>query len=106
MLVDRYRCLLLTGWANCFSQTRTLDRAIEHALATPCVMGRRTISRTICALGRQAQDWSADYRMFSRAGWNPETLFERIISEYLARYPKRPVVVALDDTKIAKTGKQ
>jgi hypothetical protein len=105
MLVDRYRSLLQTGWADCFPQTRTLDRAVEHALATPCVMGKRTISRTICALGRHNQDWSADYKMFSRCDWNPDTLFERVISEYLARYPNRPVVVALDDTKIAKTGK-
>ncbi|HXH85502.1 MAG TPA: transposase [Nitrospira sp.] len=105
MLVDCYRSLLETGWASCFAQARTLNRAIEHALASPCVMGRRTISRTICALGRQDQDWSAHYKMFSRSDWNAETLFELVMADYLKRYPERPVVVAIDDTKIAKTGK-
>jgi len=78
---------------------------MEHALATPCLMGRRTISRTICALGRQDRDWSADYKVFSRSQWDADTLFEPVISEYLARYPGRKIVVAFDDTKIAKTGK-
>jgi len=57
-------------------------------------------------LGRSDRDWSGDYKMFSRCKWEPERLFDPVIDEYLDRYPKRPVVSAIDDTKIRKTGKR
>ncbi|MDO8636863.1 MAG: hypothetical protein Q7R34_11650 [Dehalococcoidia bacterium] len=68
-------------------------------------MGRRTISRTLCALGRSGQDWNADYKMFSRSRWRAESLFDLVIEDYLVRYPEGPITVAVDDTKLAKTGK-
>ena len=52
MLTEEFYSLLEQGWKSVFAQKRSRERAIEHALALPCVMGRRTISRTICALGR------------------------------------------------------
>jgi len=105
-LIQQYHSLLDRGWQGAFPQARSLERAIEHAVALPCVFGRRTISRTISALGRSDRDWSGDYKMFSRCKWEPERLFEPVIDEYLDRYPKMPVVSAIDDTKIRKTGKK
>ena len=104
-LLQQYLLLLTLGWKGAFCQRRTLHRAIEHALALPCVLGRRTISRTICALGRQHQDWTADYRIFSRRSWDPERLFDPVFREYLQRCPDGPVPVALDDTTLKKAGK-
>jgi hypothetical protein len=43
--------------------------------------------------------------MFSRSPWDADRLFDPVADEYLARYPKGPVVMALDDTKLHKTGK-
>ncbi len=106
MLTAQLCSLLYEGWRTVFSQERSHYRAIEHALALPCAMGRRTISRTLCALGRTDQDWSADYKMFSRSQWQAESLFDPVIADYLKRYPEGPITAAFDDTKLAKTGKK
>ena len=106
MLLERLHSLLECGWQAAFPQTRSRKRAIQHAIALPCVFGRRTISRTLSALGRSDHDWSADYKMFSRCRWNPERLFDPVLDEYLERYPNRPVVAAIDDTKLKKTGRK
>jgi len=106
MLIQQFHSLLDQGWRRAFPQGRSHRRAIEHAIAMPCVFGRRTVSRTICALGRSQQDWSADYKVFSRCRWEQDLLFEPVIDEYLARYPKGLVVAAVDDTHLRKTGKK
>jgi hypothetical protein len=106
MLIQEFHSLLERGWQSAFPGARSRKRAIEHAIALPCVFGRRTISRTLGALGRWDQDWSADYKMFSRSQWKPERLFDPVIDEYLERYPKRPVIAALDDTKLRKVGRK
>ncbi|MGH6867949.1 MAG: hypothetical protein ACREDA_03535 [Methylocella sp.] len=106
MLVQQFHSILDRGWQTVFPQQRTHQRAIEHAIALPCVFGRRTISRTVGALGRANGDWSADYKMFSRSGWEPQRLFDPVIDEYLNRYPKATIVAAIDDTKLRKTGKK
>lgn len=106
MLIKEFHSLLERGWRSAFPGARSHKRAIEHAIALPCVFGRRTISRTLGALGRWDQDWSADYKMFSRCRWQPERLFDPVIDEYLRRYPGRPVIAAVDDTKLRKTGRK
>lgn len=103
---EQYWSLLCAGWANVFAQKRTLHRAIEHAIAMPCAMGRRTISRAICALGRQHQDWSADYKLYSRSQWDPRQLFTPVLPTFLRRYRSGFVPIGFDDTKTPKTGKK
>jgi hypothetical protein len=106
MLLENYTSLLQEGWHDVFAQERTQRRAIEHALSLPMVFGRRTISRTICSLDRAHQDWSADYKFFSRSDWETEGLFAPVLRDYLRRYPQGPIGVAFDDTKLAKSGKK
>src|SRR5258708_2412390 len=106
MLIQEFHSLLERGWQSAFPGARSQKRAIQHAIALPCVFGRRTISRTLGALGRWDQDWSADYKMFSRCRWKPERLFDPVIDEYLERYSKRPVIAAIDDTKLRKVGRK
>jgi hypothetical protein len=106
MLMRRFRVLLETSWGAVFPQARSHQRAIEHAIALPCVLGRRTISRMLGALGRTASDWSADYKIFSRSLWDVGRLFEPVIDEYLKRYPKGAVKVAIDDTSLRKIGRK
>ncbi len=106
MLLENYTSLLQAEWHDVFAQERTQRRAIEHALSLPMVLGRRTISRTICSLDRAHQDWSADYKFFSRSDWETEGLFAPVLRDYLRRYRKGPIGVAFDDTKLAKSGKK
>jgi hypothetical protein len=106
MLLPFYRSLLEQSWKDVFKQKRTLRRGIEHALTWPSAMGRRTISQIICVEGRSQQDWSADYKLYSRSRWDDQKLFNRISEEYLDRYPKGPVVLAIDDTRVVKSGKK
>jgi hypothetical protein len=106
MFSERFHSNLLKGWEDVFTQKRTLNRAIEHAVVTPCSLGQRTISRTICALDRHQQDWSADYKIFSRSKWNEDELFSPVIPNFLNRYPGRAVPVGFDDTKLPKCGRK
>jgi hypothetical protein len=97
---------LLEGWKPVFPQARTHQRAVAHALAAACTLGRRTLSRSIVLLGRAQKDWSADYKIFSRCRWRSQDLFTPVLTDYLHRYPQGPLTVALDDTKLPKTGKK
>jgi hypothetical protein len=106
MLSQQLHTLLSQGWRLAFAQARTHRRAMQHAFVLPCVLGRRTITRTLCALGRTERDWSADYKMFSRCRWQADRLFQPVLDEHLERYPQGPVTAAIDDTKLRKTGKK
>ena len=106
MLKEQFYSLMEQGWQTVFAQKRSRERAIDQAMALPCIQGRRTISQTICALGRSHQDWSADYKIFSRSQWKADSLFDPVIENYLTRYPDSPIRVAFDDTKLKKTGKK
>ena len=100
-------CEVLGGWKHCFKDHRTFRRAKEHALALLVCFGRRTISRSICVLGRQFRNWTPEYRLFSQCRWKPHSLFDVVleqIPELLS--PTQPLVVALDDTPCRKTGKR
>jgi len=67
---------ILRAWAPAFSQTRSAQRAVDQALGSLLSLGRRTLSRALLALGRQDQDWSADYKLHSRANWKAQELFQ------------------------------
>src|SRR5512136_482255 len=105
-LLPRF-CEVLGGWKRCFRDHRTFRRAKEHGLALLVCLGRRTISRSICVLGRQFRNWTPEYRLFSKCRWKPHSLFDAVleqIPELLS--PTQPLVVALDDTPCRKTGKR
>jgi len=107
MLAEHMTSLLQDACSGVFVQERSRVRAMELSLGTLCSLGRRTLSRSICAVGRQHQDWSADYKVFSRSQWEPDQLFAPVVKEYLARYPgNQPVCLAFDDTKLAKSGRK
>jgi hypothetical protein len=105
-LLPRF-CEVLAGWRCCFEDYRTFHRAKEHALALLVCLGRRTISRSICVLGRQFRNWTSEYRLFSKRRWKKHDLFDAVLNntpELLN--PNQPLVVALDDTICHKTGKR
>jgi hypothetical protein len=107
MLCKQLTSLLKDACSDAFAQERSRIRAMELSFGTLCALGRRTVSRSICALGRQHQDWSADYKVFSRSPWEPDQMFAPVVKEYLLRYPDtEPVCLAFDDTKLKKSGRK
>ena len=100
-------CVVLGGWRRCFSDHRTYRRAKEHAVAVLVCLGRRTISRCICVLGRQFRNWNSEYRLFSKCKWKPQALFDVVLEQIPDLLsPAHPLVAVLDDTTRKKTGKR
>jgi len=96
---------LIQQWRPCFADYRTHRRAVGFALSLLVGLGRRTISRAICAQQRQFQSWASDYKLFSLSRWTPRSLFDVVLKLALELVPKtQPVVIALDDTIARKTG--
>ena len=62
---------LVQQWRPCFADYRTHRRAVGFALSLLVCLGRRTISRAICAQQRQFQSWASDYKLFSLSRWTP-----------------------------------
>jgi hypothetical protein len=98
---------LLRDWGKIFSQERTAIRVLPLTYGLLLSSFKHTTSSAICALGRQFEDWSANYRVFSRSPWNPHALFDPIIDRALALLPPypAPVIGAMDDTTCKKSGR-
>ncbi len=97
---------ILGDWAPAFAQPRSAGRAIDQALGSLLALGRRTLSRSLWALGRQNQDWSADYKLHSRASWEMQDLFQPVLQLAAGFCDDSLLVVAMDDTRIRKTGRK
>lgn len=97
---------IASGWQGAFAQARSFRRALALAVGLLCGLGRATTTRAILALGRKGRDWSADYRLCSRAPWSAEALFTCALKEALARTPGDWCVLAFDDTRLKKSGRR
>lgn len=95
---------IIADWRPLFPQPRSYLRAVRQALGTLICLGRRTVSRIIWTLGGAHRDWRADYFLFSRCQWDSAQLFTPIVQHALAWCPGRYVGVAIDDTRLRKTG--
>lgn len=81
-------------------------RLASHMLATLISPERATVTNFICAGGGQHADWSADYRLYSRGRVDADALFDAVREPLLAALaPGAPLVVALDDTLVRKSGR-
>jgi len=92
-------------WRSVFPQQRSWKRATAQALGLLVCLGRRTLSRVIWTNGGQHRSWSAEYFLHSRCSWDPQRLFAPILQQALAYCPGPLVGVAVDDTKLRKTGR-
>lgn len=92
-------------WRGVFPQGRTWRRAVRQALGSLVCVGRRCLSRIIWTNGGQGRSWSAEYFLHSRCDWQPQALFQPILQRGLTYCPGRLVGVAVDDTRLAKTGR-
>lgn len=64
-----------------------------------------TVTNFICLNGRAQQDWTADYRLYSQDRVDENVLFAGALDELQKSLPPdKPLVLAIDDTLIRKTG--
>jgi len=56
--------------------------------------------------GRQFLDWSADYRLYGKQRVDCEKIFSQIQKEIFSLNTGKPLVTALDDSLLRKTGKK
>jgi DDE superfamily endonuclease len=105
VLLTRFLALL-SLWRPVFPQERSFQRAVRQAAGALLVVGSATLTRILASLGHDQQDWSADYKLHARADWNEQDLFDALLPSALAHCPGRFVPVALDDTRLRKTGQR
>lgn len=68
--------------------------------------GRHTVAALITVFGKQFQDWTADYSLYSKDRVEATVLFRQVRKEVeTLGQAKRPLCLALDDTILRKTGK-
>src|SRR5208283_5356089 len=96
---------IVADWDASFPQRRTVRRAVRQALGSLVCLGRRCLSRIIWTQGRQQRSWSSEYFLHSRCRWEPQTLFAGVWRRALPYCPGRLVGVAVDDTRLRKTGR-
>jgi hypothetical protein len=96
---------IVQPWRAIFVQQRTWVRATRQALGGLLVLGRATLSRILWTNGREQKAWSGEYFLHSRAAWDPQALFAPLLKQGVAFCPGKLVGVAVDDTRLRKTGR-
>jgi len=89
-----------------FPSNKTSLRAQTHAFGALCGESPHTVTSTIEFKGTENQDWSADYKLYSRSKWSPEDLFSPLIKGCLPYFSGPYVVASIDDSIFKKTGKK
>lgn len=94
----------MLNWIDAFKQNRTVMNAIRMAFSLLLNPSRNTITQGLVFSGLESQDWSLFYKLFSRSQWDKDDLFKPIIKETISSM-ENYICLAVDDTKIKKTGK-
>jgi hypothetical protein len=92
-------------WRGVFPQRRTWRRAARQALGSLVCLGRHCLTRILWTWGGETRSWGAEYFLHARCQWNPQALFAPILRGALPYCPGRLVGVAVDDTRLRKTGR-
>ena len=96
---------IAADWRPVFPQQRSFQHAVRQALGSLVCLGRRCLSRIIWTWGGQTRAWAAEYLLHARCRWQAQDLFAPILRRGLAYCPGRLVGVAVDDTRLRKTGR-
>jgi hypothetical protein len=81
------------------------ERVYRHLLSQLLCMGRHTVTGILGTCGQLFDDWSADYRMYSRQRVDLEKLFTPVRQTLTTRLvAEAPLITALDDTNLRKWG--
>jgi hypothetical protein len=95
---------IMSEWRLAFSQDRVYARALRQLVGGLLSLGTRTISRTLACVGRDQQDWSAEYKLHSRSDWSVSDLFDPILRRAHPLCGDKWVGIAFDDGRLHKTG--
>jgi len=96
---------IVADWRGAFPQARSHQRGVRQALGSLVCLGRKTLTRIIWTNGGAHQSWSGEYFLHSRCEWEPQQLFQPILDRGLEWCRGRLVGVAVDDTRLRKTGR-
>lgn len=94
------------AWRGVFPQHRSFVRALRQACGGLVCLGRRTLTRIIWSNGDQRKKWDPEYKLHSRCRWDPQELFAPVLERALPWCSGRYLGVAVDDTRLRKTGKR
>lgn len=96
---------LIDQWQFVFPRKRSWRLAAHHALGAMLCLGRRCLTRIIWINGEENKFPTKHYYLYSRCHWNPQQLFTPIWKEALSFCSSSLVAVAIDDTRLRKTGR-
>ena len=90
-----------------FSQQRVYERVRTLLLGELLAVSRHTVTQLLMALGLTEEDWSAWYRLFSRARFKAAAASEVVLAETLVHVgPEEVYVVAGDGTQTPRSSRK
>lgn len=66
-----------------FCKQEAFERAKEHAFASLCAFGKKVITNFAILLGRDQEDITADYKLYSERKWNATEIFDIMLNQAL-----------------------
>jgi hypothetical protein len=90
-----------------FGSLESFERSRRHLLSSLVGFGRHTITGLLRTQNRHQQDWTADYRFYSRERFEDEgvlDLVRKILETHLDK--PQPLVTAMDDSLLRKSGRK
>lgn len=90
-----------------FKQQRSYQRVVQLVLAEVVVFARHTVTQLLMGLGRNGEDWSAWYRLFSLKRFGYEQASQVLLRLTLAHVGEdEPYVVAGDGTQTPRSSRK
>ena len=89
---------LISEYRPVFKQKRTFLRMLNLVLGEIFVFARHTISQIIMALGRNEEDWTAWYRLFSRERFPYRSVRALLLRQVLSTYGAEDLLVLAGDS--------
>lgn len=98
---------ILAAHRPIFSQQRIYERVVQLVLAELLVFARHTVTQLVMSLGRNGEDWSAWYRLFSLRRYVYEAASRVVFELTLAHVaPEEVYVVAGDATQTPRSSRK
>lgn len=95
---------LLEAHRSLFKQERTFIRVISLALSELFVFARHTITQGLLALGLADADWTAWYRLFSRARFDLEKAADILLGQTLEEVEAQGLyVIGIDGVQVPRS---
>lgn len=100
-------CGLLRKTATSYRQGRVFVNSAMLVIAVIATFGRHTMTQLLTTLGRETEDWSRFYRLFSRRRFDEEAHFRQIAEATIAETSAQDwYVVGVDATHIPRSNEK